>query len=154
MPLWQWLLDIVGVLLALVLLYGIALVDPPPGALAPRWHLRAQLPRPARKGRTRLASGARALLRGRPGVVPHLLALAAAQARLAARRADLRRPSVTRGGRAGVALPRPRGSLAAPLRPAALELAMGESSLTGFQAWLESGAARSRPAVIVRPCGE
>ena len=92
MPVWQWLLDAAGVLLLLVLLYGVAPDRPPPRAVPPRRHLRAQLPRPAREGRARLASRARPLLRRDAGVVPDLLAVAAAQAGLAALGADLRRP--------------------------------------------------------------
>ena len=76
MPAWQVLLDAVGVVLLLVLLYGIALVIRRRVPRALQRHLRAQLPRPVRQGRARLASRGRPLLRGPAGVVPHLLPVA------------------------------------------------------------------------------
>src|SRR3954451_3151925 len=77
---------------------------PPPPALPPRRHLRAQLPRPVRKGRAWLASRARPLQRRVAGVVPVLLALAAPEAGAAAVPADLRRPPRPGGRGADVAL--------------------------------------------------
>src|SRR3954447_6802628 len=84
---------------------------PPPPAVPPRRHLRAQLPRPVCQDRARLASRPRPLLRGVPGVVPLLLALAAAEAGAPALAADVRRTPGPRGARADVALPRPRRHL-------------------------------------------
>ena len=85
MPLWQWLLDAAGVAARPRPALRHRPGRPPSPALPQRRHLRAQLPRPVRQGRARLASRARALLRRHARVVPDLLAVAAAQAGLAAR---------------------------------------------------------------------
>ena len=80
MPVWQWLVDSAGVLLLLVLLYGLALVvrrrvlSRHGGTFELSYRVRPET------GRTRLASRARPLLRRDPRVVPDLLARAAAQA--------------------------------------------------------------------------
>ena len=81
MPVWQWLLDAAGVLLLLVLLYGVALIvrrrvlSRHGGTFELSYRVR-----PARAGRGWLL-GLGPLLRRDAGVVPDLLAVAAAQAR-------------------------------------------------------------------------
>ena len=55
MPLWEWLLDAAGLLLVLVLLYGVVLVAPATGAVPARRHLRAEPP--ARPGHAPAAAG-------------------------------------------------------------------------------------------------
>ena len=111
MPVWQWLLDAAGVLLLLVLLYGIALIvrrrvlSRNGGTFELSYRVR-----PAEAGRGWLLGLGR-YSGETPGVVPHLLALPAAQALVAALGADLRRPPGARGRGADVALPRPRRDL-------------------------------------------
>ena len=91
MPLWQWLLDAAGVLLGLALIYGIALVirrrvlSRHGGTFEMSYRVRSE-----KAGRGWLL-GLGPLLRRRPGVVPLLLALSAAQAGLAQVGHDVRR---------------------------------------------------------------
>ena len=139
MPLWQWVVDAAGAVLLLVLLYGLCLV------VRRRWISRhggtfeLLRPRPVRQGRARLGSGGGPLLRRRAGVLPDLLAAAAARA-ACSHRSDLEYLRGTRepvGAEAHSLVRRPRDR---PCRTAAgpLELAMTADALTGFLAWLEA----------------
>ena len=138
MPIWEWLLESAAGVLLLVLLYGVALI------VRRRWLSRHggtfELSYRARAvtARARLAARARPLLRRRARVVPDLLALAAAQAGLAAR------PTLDYVGRR-----EPEGVEQLSLYPGHVvircetpagdvELALGSSSLMGFQSWLEA----------------
>lgn len=138
MPLWQWLLDIVGVLLALVLLYGIALVirrrvlSRHGGTFELSYRVR-----PGKAGRGWLLGLGRYSGDGLEWF--RIFSLSPRPKRV------WQRDELTYGGRRS-----PEGVEQVSLYPdhvvvscttpaGGLELAMGESSLTGFQAWLESG---------------
>ena len=98
MPLWQWLLDAAGLLLVLVLLYG--------GLLVLRRRVLSrhggtfELSHRTADGHAgqRLGARPRPLLRRQPRVVPDLLAVAVAQARLGPVADVLRRPPRRRRG--------------------------------------------------------
>ncbi len=138
MPLWQWLLDTAGVLLGLVLLYGIALVirrrvlSRNGGTFELSYRVR-----PERAGRGWLLGLGR--YSGDALEWFRIFSLSPRPKRV------WQRPDLTYGGRRA-----PEGVEQVSLYPdhvvvscttpaGGLELAMGESSLTGFQAWLESG---------------
>ena len=138
MPLWQWLLDIAGVLLGLVLLYGIALVirrrvlSRHGGTFELSYRVR-----PEKAGRGWLLGLGR--YSGDTLEWFRIFSLSPRPKRV------WQRPELTYGGRRS-----PEGVEQVSLYPdhvvvscttpaGGLELAMGESSLTGFQAWLESG---------------
>lgn len=138
MPLWQWLLDIAGVLLGLVLLYGIALVirrrvlSRHGGTFELSYRVR-----PEKAGRGWLLGLGR--YSGDTLEWFRIFSLSPRPKRV------WPRPELNYGGRR-----EPEGVEQVSLYPdhvvvscttpaGGLELAMGESSLTGFQAWLESG---------------
>ena len=138
MPLWQWLLDIAGVLLGLVLIYGIALVirrrvlSRHGGTFELSYRVR-----PEKAGRGWLLGLGR--YSGDTLEWFRIFSLSPRPKRV------WQRPELTYGGRRS-----PEGVEQVSLYPdhvvvscttpaGGLELAMGESSLTGFQAWLESG---------------
>ena len=93
MPVWQWVVDVAGILLLLALGYGIALVvrrrllARHGGTFELSFHVRTD--RPGRGWMLGLGRYSGETAR----VVPALLALAAAEAVLAARVAQLRRPA-------------------------------------------------------------
>lgn len=138
MPLWQWLLDAAGVLIGLVLLYGIALVirrrvlSRNGGTFELSYRVRA-----GRAGRGWLLGLGR--YSGETLEWFRIFSLSPRPKRVWAR------AELTYGRRRS-----PEGVEQVSLYPdhvvvscttpsGGLELAMGESSLTGFQAWLESG---------------
>ena len=138
MPIWQWLLDAAGVLIGLVLLYGLALVvrrrvlSRNGGTFELSYRVR-----PERVGRGWLLGLGR--YSGDTLEWFRIFSLSPRPKRV------WQRPDLTYGGRR-----EPIGveqmslypdhvvvSCSTPQGP--LELAMGPPSLTGFQAWLESG---------------
>lgn len=138
MPLWQWLLDAAGVLLGMVLLYGVALVirrrvlSRNGGTFELSFRVR-----PERAGRGWLLGLGR--YSGDTLEWFRIFSLSPRPKRV------WQRAELTYGGRR-----EPEGVEQVSLYPdhvvvscttpaGGLELAMGESSLTGFQAWLESG---------------
>ena len=138
MPLWQWLLDAAGVLIGLVLLYGVALVIR--RRLLSRHGGTFELSfrvRPERAGRGWLLGLGR--YSGDTLEWFRIFSLSPRPKRV------WQRSELSYGGRR-----EPEGVEQVSLYPdhvvvscttpaGGLELAMGESSLTGFQAWLESG---------------
>lgn len=138
MPLWQWLLDAAGVLLGLVLLYGVALVIR--RRLLSRHGGTFELSfrvRPERAGRGWLLGLGR--YSGDTLEWFRIFSLSPRPKRV------WQRAELSYGGRR-----EPEGVEQVSLYPdhvvvscttpaGGLELAMGEASLTGFQAWLESG---------------
>lgn len=138
MPLWQWLLDTAGVLLGLVLLYGIALVirrrvlSRHGGTFELSYRVRSE-----KAGRGWLLGLGR--YSGDTLEWFRIFSLSPRPKRV------WPRAELSYGGRRA-----PEGVEQVSLYPdhvvvscttpaGGLELAMGESSLTGFQAWLESG---------------
>lgn len=138
MPLWQWLLDTTGVLIGLVLLYGIALVirrrvlSRNGGTFELSYRVR-----PERAGRGWLLGLGR--YSGDSLEWFRIFSLSPRPKRV------WPRVELTYAGRRA-----PEGVEQVSLYPdhvvvtctmpdGALELAMGESSVTGFQVWLESG---------------
>ena len=138
MPLWQWLLDAAGVLLGMVLLYGVALVirrrvlSRHGGTFELSYRVR-----PEKAGRGWLLGLGR--YSGDTLEWFRIFSLSPRPKRV------WQRPELSYGGRR-----EPEGVEQVSLYPdhvvvscttpaGGLELAMGESSLTGFQAWLESG---------------
>lgn len=138
MPIWQWLLDAAGVLIGLILLYGVALVvrrrvlSRNGGTFELSYRVR-----PERVGRGWLLGLGR--YSGDTLEWFRIFSLSPRPKRV------WQRPDLTYGGRR-----EPIGveqmslypdhvvvSCSTPQGP--LELAMGPPSLTGFQAWLESG---------------
>ena len=142
MPLWQLLLDAAGAVLVLVLLYGLTLVVRRRLLSRHGGHLRAQLPRPVREGRARLASRARPLLRRLAGVVPAVLALAAAQAGLAARRSSATPVAGNRSAPSGCRCTPTTSSCSATRPQGELEVAMSASSLMGLPVVARGGTSR------------
>lgn len=138
MPVWQWLLDAAGVLLGMVLLYGIGLVvrrrvlSRHGGTFELSYRAR-----PEKAGRGWLLGLGR--YSGESLEWFRIFSLSPRPKRV------WQRSELTYGGRR-----EPEGVEQVSLYPdhvvvscttpaGGLELAMGESSLTGFQAWLESG---------------
>ena len=138
MPLWQWLLDAAGVLLGLVLLYGVALVirrrvlSRHGGTFELSYRVRSE-----RAGRGWLLGLGR--YSGDTLEWFRIFSLSPRPKRV------WQRAELSYGARR-----EPEGVEQVSLYPdhvvvscttpaGGLELAMGESSLTGFQAWLESG---------------
>ena len=138
MPIWEWLLESAAVVLLLVLLLGVALDRPPALALPPRRHLRAQLPRPGHHARARLAARPRPVRRRLARVVPDLLALARGRSGSGpaprSNYVERREPEGVEQlslypGHVVIRCETPAGDV---------ELALGSSSLMGFQSWLEA----------------
>ena len=138
MPLWQWLLDAAGVLLGMVLLYGVALVirrrvlSRNGGTFELSYRVRSE-----RAGRGWLLGLGR--YSGDTLEWFRIFSLSPRPKRV------WQRAELSYAGRR-----EPEGVEQVSLYPdhvvvscttpaGGLELAMGESSLTGFQAWLESG---------------
>ena len=138
MPVWQWLLDAVGVVLGLVLLYGVALVirrrvlSRHGGTFELSYRVR-----PEKAGRGWLLGLGR--YSGDTLEWFRIFSLSPRPKRA------WRRSNLTFGGRrepAGVeqmSLYPDHVVISCSTPDGPLELAMGESSLMGFQAWLESG---------------
>ena len=138
MPVWQWLLDAAGVLVGLVLLYGIALVvrrrvlSRNGGTFELSYRVR-----PHKAGRGWLLGLGR--YSGESLEWFRIFSLSPRPKRV------WRRSELTYAGRRS-----PQGAEQVSLYPdhvvvscatptGALELAMGESALMGFQSWLEAG---------------
>ena len=151
MPLWQWLLDAAGVLLGLVLLYGVALVirrrvlSRNGGTFELSYRVR-----PEKAGRGWLLGLGR--YSGDDLEWFRIFSLSPRPKRV------WRRPDLTFDGRR-----EPEGVEQMSLYPdhvvvqlldaptGTLELAMGQPALTGFQAWLEAGPPRADPAAVTAP---
>ena len=152
MPIWEWLLESAAVVLLLVLLLGVALV------VRRRWLSRHggtfELSYRARAvhARARLAARARPLRRRPARVVPDLLAVAAPEAGVGTRR---RLTYVARREPEGVeqlSLYPGHVVIRCDTPTGDVELALGSSSLMGFQSWLEAGPpGAAQPPVTAAP---